>query len=141
GKPVFTWNLVDLKRVRWEGPALAPGKHVLEFEFKYEGLGPGTMAFDNYSGVGQGGTGTLKVDGNVVSTQKMEPTIPFILQGDEPLDIGPDTGTPGNDADYKIPFVFPGKIDKITLTIARPQLSAADIRKLRAATEGAGDRQ
>ena len=20
GKPVFTWNLVDLKRVRWEGP-------------------------------------------------------------------------------------------------------------------------
>ena len=28
GKPVFLWNLVDLKRVRWEGPeALTPGKH------------------------------------------------------------------------------------------------------------------
>ena len=30
GKPVFTWNLLDLKRVRWEGAeALAPGKHTL----------------------------------------------------------------------------------------------------------------
>jgi len=39
GKPVFTWNLVDLKRVRWEGPeALTPGKHSLEFDFKYDGL-------------------------------------------------------------------------------------------------------
>jgi len=27
GKPVFTWNLLDLKRVKWEGPdALSPGK-------------------------------------------------------------------------------------------------------------------
>jgi len=33
-KPIFLWNLVDLKRVRWEGPELAPGKHVLEFDFK-----------------------------------------------------------------------------------------------------------
>ena len=31
GKPVFLWNLLDLKRVRWEGPeALSPGKHTLE---------------------------------------------------------------------------------------------------------------
>jgi arylsulfatase len=35
-KPVFVWNLVDLKRIRWEGPVLAPGKHVLEFDFKYD---------------------------------------------------------------------------------------------------------
>ena len=28
GKPVFTWNLLDLKRIKWEGTAaLAPGKH------------------------------------------------------------------------------------------------------------------
>ena len=28
GKPVFLWNLVDLKRIKWEGPdALTPGKH------------------------------------------------------------------------------------------------------------------
>ena len=31
GKPVFLWNLLDLKRFRWEGPeALSPGKHTLE---------------------------------------------------------------------------------------------------------------
>jgi len=140
-KPVFTWNLVDLQRVRWVGPAVGPGKHVFEFEFEYAGLGPGTMAFGNYSGVGQGGTGVLKVDGNTVATQKMAHTIPFILQWDESLDIGSDTGTPVNDTDYQIPFVFTGKIDRITLTIDRPQLSAADIQKLRAATEGAGDRR
>ena len=140
-KPVFTWNLVDLKRVRWEGPALTPGKHLLEFDFKYDGLGPATMAFDNYSGVGQGGTGVLKVDGNAVATQKMEHTLPFILQWDESLDVGSDTGTPVNDADYQIPFTFTGKIERITLTLVRPKLSPADIQRLRAATEGAGDRQ
>jgi arylsulfatase len=27
GKPVFLWNLLDLKRVRWEGPeALSPAE-------------------------------------------------------------------------------------------------------------------
>ena len=53
GKPVFLWNLVDLKRVRWEGPELAPGKHTLEFDFKYDGLGFATLAFNNLSGIGQ----------------------------------------------------------------------------------------
>jgi hypothetical protein len=39
GKPVFLWNLLDLKRLRWEGPeTLAPGKHTLAFDFKYDGL-------------------------------------------------------------------------------------------------------
>jgi arylsulfatase len=132
-KPVFLWNLVDLKRIRWEGPVLSPGKHMLEFEFKYAGLGAGTMAFGSYSGLGQGGTGVLKVDGKDVATQKMEHTIPFILQWDEALDIGSDTGTPVNDADYKTPFAFTGKLNKITLTIDRPKLSPEDIKKLEAA--------
>jgi hypothetical protein len=63
GKPVFTCNLVDLKRLRWEGPdALSAGKHTLEFDFKYDGLGMGTLAFNNLSGIGRSGTGVLKVD-------------------------------------------------------------------------------
>ncbi len=42
GKPVFLWNLIDLERIKWEGPeALTPGKHTLEFDFKYDGLGAG----------------------------------------------------------------------------------------------------
>lgn len=134
GRPVFLWNLVDLKRIRWEGTeALKPGKHLIEFDFKYEGLGAGTLAFSNLSGIGQGGTGTLKVDGQVVATQKMEHTLPFILQWDENLDVGSDTGTPVADQDYQVPFAFTGTLDKITLTIDRPRLTPEDEQKLLAA--------
>src|SRR3974377_1967945 len=48
GKPVFLYNFVDVQGGRWEGPdALAPGKHTVEFDFKYDGLGFGTLAFNN----------------------------------------------------------------------------------------------
>jgi arylsulfatase len=135
GKPVFTWNLVDLKRVKWQGPeTLSPGKHTLEFDFKYNGLGMGTLAFNNMSGIGQGGTGVLKVDGKAVATQAMEHTLPLILQWDENFDVGAGTGTPVDDQDYQVPFTFTGKLDKLTLTIDRPQLSPADIQKLETAT-------
>jgi arylsulfatase len=130
GKPVFLWNLVDLKRVRWEGQQLTPGKHVLEFDFAYDGMGAGTLAYNNFSGVGRGGTGTLKVDGQTVDTRKMEHSLPFTLQWDESLDIGSDTLTPVDDADYQTPFTFNGKIEKITLTVDRPKLTPADEKKL-----------
>jgi arylsulfatase A-like enzyme len=134
GKPVFIWNLVDLKRIRWDGPdALAPGKHTVEFDFKYDGLGMGTLAFNNMSGIGQGGTGTLKVDGKAVTTQKMEHTLPLILQWDESFDIGSDSGTPVNDQDYQCPFAFTGKLNKLTVKVDRPELSPEDIKKLEAA--------
>lgn len=133
GKPVFVWNLVDLKRVRWEGADTIPaGKHTLEFDFKYEGLGMETLAFGSPSGIGRGGTGVLKVDGKTVSTQSMQQSIPFILQWDENFDIGADTGTPVDD-EYEVPFPFNGKIDKLTLRIERPQLTPADIEKLKEA--------
>ena len=134
GKPVFLWNLVDLKRLRWEGTtALSPGKHVLEFDFTYDGLGMGTLAFNNLSGIGQSGTGVLKVDGQTVATQKMERTLPLILQWDENFDVGADTGTPVEDADYQVPFRFNGTLDKLTLTVNRPKLSPGDEQKLREA--------
>jgi arylsulfatase len=132
-KPVFLWNLVDLKRVRWEGPALTPGRHVVEFDFDYDGLGMGTLAYASMSGIGRSGTGVLKVDGKAVATQKMERTLPLILQWDENLDVGSDTGTPVADSDYQVPFAFTGKIGKITLKIDRPQLSPKDIEQLKAA--------
>jgi len=132
GKPVFVWNLVDLKRIRWESPtALSPGKHTLEFAFKYDGLGLGTVAYNNMSGIGRSGTGVLKVDGQVVATQKMERTLPLILQWDENFDIGADTGTPVDDKDYQVPFKFTGTLDKLTLTIDRPKLSPQDIERLK----------
>src|SRR5262245_3943222 len=48
GQPVFTWNLIQLERVKWQGKdALGPGKHTLAFDWKYDG-----------PGLGKGGTGT-----------------------------------------------------------------------------------
>ncbi len=136
GKPVFLWNLVDLKRIRWEASeALTPGKHTVEFDFKYDGLGVGTLAFNNMSGLGRPGTGMLKVDGKVVDTQAMPHTLPMILQWDESFDIGSDTLTGVNDADYQPPFTFTGKLNKLTIKIDRPKLSPEDIKTLRAAQQ------
>ena len=138
GKPVFLWNLLDLKRVRWEGAdALSPGTHTIEYDFRYDGLGFATLAFNSISGLGRGGTGTLKVDGKVVSTQAMEHTVPLTLPWDKTFDIGSDTGTPVNDQDYQVPFKFSGKIDKLTISIELPKLTPADIEKLRSAAPNA----
>ncbi len=134
GKPVFLWNLVDLKRIRWEGQdTIPPGKHTIEFDFKYDGLGVGTLAFNSLSGVGGKGTGVLKVDGKEVAKQSMEHTVPLILQWDETFDIGSDTGTSVNDKDYEVPFAFTGKLNKLKLVLDRPKLSPEDIKKLEGA--------
>jgi arylsulfatase len=140
GKPVFLWNLIDLKRVKWEGPeALAPGKHIIEFDFKYDGLGIGTLAFNNFSGLGRSGTGTLKVDGKAVQTITMPRTLPMILQWDESFDIGSDTLTGVNDEDYKPPFPLTAKLNKLTIKVDRPKLTPEDIKKLEGAQAEALD--
>lgn len=134
GKPVWLWNLVDLERVKWEAPdALTPGRHVVEFEFKYDGLGFGTLAFNNMSGIGRPGTGALKVDGTVVATRTMPKTLPITLQWDESFDIGSDTLTGVNDADYKPPFALTAKLNRLTIKLDRPQLSPEEVEKLQAA--------
>jgi len=140
GKPVFLWNLVDLKRIKWQGPdALTPGRHTVEFDFKYEGLGVGTLAFNNMSGLGRPGTGTLKVDGKAVQTLTMEKTLPMILQWDESFDVGSDTLTGVNDADYQPPFTLTAKLNKLTIKVDRPKISDADIKQLQAGQAGATD--
>ena len=134
GKPVFLWNLINLNRIKWEGAdALTPGKHVVEFDFKYDGLGVGTLLFNTMSGLGRPGTGTLKVDGKVVATEEMPHTLPMILQWDESFDVGSDTLTGVNDADYRPPFGLTAKLNKLTIKVDRPQLSPEDIGKLEAA--------
>src|SRR5882724_7947750 len=140
GKPVFLWNMVDLERIKWEGPdALKHGKHTLVFDFKYEGLGLGTLAFNNMSGLGRPGTGVLKVDGKEIMTKKMERTLPMILQWDESFDVGSDTLTGVNDADYQPPFPLTAKLNKLTIKVDRPQLSPEDIKKLEEGMKQAAD--
>ncbi len=123
GKPVFDYNLLDLKHYRWEGgplgrgllaDALKPGKHTIVFDFKYDGPGPG-----------KGGEGVFKVDGNEIARKKMDHTIPLLMSIDETFDVGSDTRTPVND-DYKLPFRFTGTIDKLTFNLGPEQLTDAD---------------
>jgi arylsulfatase A-like enzyme len=134
GKPVFLWNLLGLKSIRWEGPdVVSPGKHTIEFDFKYDGLGFATLAFNDNSGLGRSGTGVLKVDGKAVATQAMQRTVPVVLPIDETFDIGADTGTPVDDHDYQVPFAFTGKIDKLTIALDPPKLTPDDVKKLEAA--------
>lgn len=136
GKPVFLWNLIDLQRLKWEGTeALPSGRHTIEFDFKYDGVGEGTLEFNDFSGLGQPGTGTLKVDDKVVATQRMERTLPMILQWDEAFDIGSDTLTGVNDADYQPPFPLTAKLNQLRIKVDRPHLSPEDIKKLQAAME------
>jgi arylsulfatase A-like enzyme len=116
GKPVFTYNLLDLKRYRWEGQqALTPGKHRIVFDFKYDG-----------PGFGKGGSGVLSVDGNKVASETMPNSIPFLMTIDETFDVGIDLRTPVDDKDYQVPFRFTGKIIKLTVNLKPEPMSAED---------------
>jgi arylsulfatase len=120
GKPVFTWDLVALERVKWEAKdALAPGKHKVEFDWKYDG-----------PGLGKGGTGTLKVDGKVADSHPMPRSLPITVAWDEPFNVGLDTGTPVDDNDYQVPFRFTGTIEKLTVKLGPREMSPADKGKI-----------
>jgi arylsulfatase A-like enzyme len=120
GKPVFVYNMLDLSRFRWESKdALSPGKHTIGFEFTYDG-----------PGFGKGGTGVLKVDGNVVATNKIPHSISFLMTIDETFDVGIDLRTPVEDKDYQVPFKFTGKLNKLTINLGPPQLAVADQKVL-----------
>ena len=106
-KPVFTYNFLSLERFRWEGSqSLAPGKHTIVFDFKYDG-----------PGFGKGGTGVLSVDGKQVATKAIPHTIPFIMTIDESFDVGVDTRTSVDDKDYQVPFPFTGKVNSLTVKL------------------------
>jgi hypothetical protein len=112
GRPVFTWDLLDLERIKWQAnEALAPGKHTLEFDWKYDG-----------PGLGKGGTGTLKVDGETVDSHPMPYSLPITLMWDETFNVGIDTGTPVDDKDYQVPFPFTGTIDKLTVKLGPKEM-------------------
>ena len=107
GKPVFVYNFFNFERFRWEDQAaLAPGKHTVVFDFKYDG-----------PGFGKGGTGVLSVDDKEVASRTIPHTMPFLETIDETFDVGVDTRTGVNDDDYQPPFRFTGKINKLTVKL------------------------
>jgi arylsulfatase A-like enzyme len=116
GKPVFTYNLLALEKFRWEAPqALTPGKHTILFDFKYDG-----------PGLAKGGTGVLSVDGKEVARKTVPHTVPALFTIDESFDVGVDTRTGVDDKDYKPPFRFTGKLDKLTIKLGPSQMMAED---------------
>ena len=121
GKPVFLYNLLDLKRTTWDGPSLSAGKHTIVFEFKSDG-----------PGLGKGGTGVLSVDGKEVARNSMEHTTPITFPEDETFDIGEDTRTGVAMLQYRydVPFKFTGKIDKVTFTLGAEGLTAEERKNL-----------
>ncbi len=129
GKPVFNYNMLILAQYQWVGQeALTPGKHNIVFEYTYDG-----------PGIAKGGSGVLKVDGKVVATGKQANSISFLQVADETFDIGIDTRSGVNDKDYKVPFAFNGTIDKLTITLGAPQLTAADQQRAAQAVANASD--
>jgi arylsulfatase A-like enzyme len=119
GHPVFDYNMLILAQYRWEGKdVLSPGKHTLVFDYTYDG-----------PGIAKGGTGVLKVDGQVVDTQKQPNSVAFLQVSDETFDVGVDTRTGVNDKDYQVPFAFTGTINKLTFNLGPMQLSQEDQEK------------
>ena len=129
GKPIFHYNLANVAHYNVAAKdSLAPGKHTVVFDFKYDG-----------GGVGQPGTGTLSVDGKQVAEGRFAATLPppsmpfstmpgrFSL--DETFDVGEDTGTPVSE-DYDVPFKFTGQIEKVVINLGGPKLAAADQKAL-----------
>lgn len=108
GKPVFLYNLLDLKRTVWSGPALSEGKHIIVFDYK-----------PDEPGLGKSGKGVLIVDGEVVATNTMENGTPITFPEDETFDVGSDTRTGISMLEYryKVPFNFTGTINKLTFKL------------------------
>ena len=131
GKPVFVYNLLDLKRYRWEGGVgrratclavrSSRASTRIVFDFKYDGPGPG-----------KGGTGVFTVDGKELARKTIPHTIPILMAIDETFDIGIDTRT-GVDDSYELPFRFTGTIDKLTFKLGPSQMTAEDQRKMQEA--------
>ncbi len=108
GKPVFLYNLLNLKRTIWSGPELSAGKHTIVFDFKSDG-----------PGLAKGGTGVLSVDSKEVDRKPMKQTTPVTFPEDETFDVGLDTrsGVAMLEYRYDPPFKFTGKITKLTFKL------------------------
>jgi hypothetical protein len=129
GKPVFLYNLLNLKRTIWSGPELGAGKHTIVFDFKSDG-----------PGLGRGGTGVLSVDGKEVDRKSIEHGTPITFPEDETFDIGEDTRTGVAMLEYRYdpPFTFTGKINKLTFKL-EPDSKAAPEPKAELAPMAAPD--
>lgn len=107
GKPHHEYNWFAIERTNIAGgEALAPGKHVIGYEFIPDEAKPGT-----------GGKSILSVDGKKVAEARIPKTQPFSFSADEGADVGLDAET-NVSPDYQpgLPSTFTGKIGKVTVS-------------------------
>ena len=107
-RPVFLYNLLNLRRTVWKGPELDPGKHTVVFDYT-----------PSEPGLGKGGTSILSVDGTEVDRKTMEHSTPVTFPEDETFDVGLDTPTPVAllKHRYDVPFRFTSALDKLTIEV------------------------
>ena len=108
GKPVFTYNYLNLKHTDITGSTTLPvGKASVRYDFAYDGK-PGEQ--------GKGGTGTISVNGTKVAQGHIDQTECCTYSLDEGTEVGRDDGTPVSES-YKSPAVFTGKIDSVKIQL------------------------
>jgi len=84
GIAAYDYNFLGMERYTVAATEkLKPGKHVLKFDFAYDGGGPG-----------KGGLGTIYIDDKKVGEGRIERTQPGIFSADETADVGIDLATP-----------------------------------------------
>jgi arylsulfatase len=105
GKPTFVYNWGNSARYTiTSGEPLPPGKSTVRFDFAWDGGKPGA-----------GGAGALFINDKKVGEGRLEHTMMTGFSFDETFDVGEDSGAPAGD--YKIPFRFTGKLEKVTFDL------------------------
>jgi len=108
GVPAYRYNFLGQESYTVSAPGPLPaGRHEIRFEFAYDG-----------GGLGKGGTGTLFIDGEAVSSGRIERTQPIVFSADETADVGIDLATAvveeiGSGAESR----FTGKIEKVSIEV------------------------
>jgi arylsulfatase len=121
GKPVYHNNVVGQSHQSITGNPLPAGDHVVVFDFLFDG-----------GAAGNGGMGTLIVDGVEVANDHITSTTPIRFALDEGgIDVGQDSGTPLN-LEYDVPFKFTGDLTKVTidLNLEQPAISADEQKRI-----------
>jgi hypothetical protein len=119
--PSFVYNFLSVDRPTFTAKnGLPKGKTTLVVDFAYDG-----------GGMGKGGKITMSANGKKIAEGRLARTIPIQFSLGEGLDIGMDIGSP-IDFTYDLPFVFTGKIEKITIEL-KPEKEASTQPRRKAA--------
>jgi arylsulfatase len=109
GRPVYCYNLFGIQRFKIEGDRpIPPGEHQVRMEFAYDG-----------GGLGQGGTVTLYIDGQLAGQGRVERTQPMVFSSDDKTDVGTDLGTRVSDDYGPGDPKFNGRIEWVQIDLGK----------------------